>query len=94
MSLLSLTLLAAAHEGEEFAIMLPAIMLVGAFFVLRWANQNDKDSSEDAVADEEDVLAGERPVGLVLPKIKTDDEISLSYAAPSRPRPDGDETTR
>ncbi len=37
MSLLILTLVA-AHEGEEFVIILPAVMLVGAFFILRWAN--------------------------------------------------------
>ncbi len=69
-SLLILTLLA-AHQGEEFVIILPAVMLVGAFFILRWANQNDK--SEDDAA--EDILPEERPVGLVLPQIKTDDEV-------------------
>ena len=72
MSLLILTLFA-AHEGEEFAIILPVIMLVGAFFILRWANQNDKDKGEDDAA--VDTLPEERPVGLVLPKIKTDDEV-------------------
>ena len=72
MSLLILTLFA-AHEGEEFAIILPVIMLVGAFFILRWANQNDKDKGEDDAA--EGTLPEERPVGLVLPKIKTDDEV-------------------
>jgi 1,4-dihydroxy-2-naphthoate octaprenyltransferase len=73
MSLLILTLFA-AHQGEEFVIILPAVMLIGAFFILRWANQNDKDKGEDDAA-EEDVLPEERPVGLVLPKIKTDDEV-------------------
>jgi hypothetical protein len=67
-----LTLLA-AHQGEEIAVILPAIMLVGAFFVLRWANQNDKDKDEEDVAD--NVPSEERPVGLVLPKIKADDEV-------------------
>ncbi|HLZ26207.1 MAG TPA: hypothetical protein VKV73_02690 [Chloroflexota bacterium] len=56
----------AAHEGEEFAIILPIIMLVGAFFILRWANKNDKDKTdEDAV---EEPLPEARPVGFVLPK--------------------------
>jgi 1,4-dihydroxy-2-naphthoate octaprenyltransferase len=63
--LITLTLFA-AHQGEEFVIILPAVMLIGAFFILRWANQNDKDKAED----EEDVLAEERSVGLVLPKRK------------------------
>ena len=34
-----LVALAAAHEGEEFVIALPAVMLAGAFFLMRWANQ-------------------------------------------------------
>jgi len=63
-----LTLLA-AHQGEEFVIILPAIMLLGAFFILRWANQNDKDTDEDDTS--ETVPPEERPVGLVLPKLKT-----------------------
>ena len=65
--------LLAAHQGEEFVIILPAVMLVGAFFILRWANQNDKDKDDDEAG--EDTLPEERPVGLVLPKIKTDDEV-------------------
>ena len=32
----------AAHQGEEFVIILPAVMLVGAFFIMRWANQSDE----------------------------------------------------
>ena len=58
---------AAAHQGEEFVIILPMIMLVGAFFILRWANKNDQDKSDDETA-EEAVPPEERPVGLVLPK--------------------------
>jgi hypothetical protein len=46
-----LTLLGAAHEGEEVAIILPAIMLVGAFFVLRWANKNDAERAEELKSD-------------------------------------------
>jgi len=67
--LITLVLLA-AHQGEEFVIILPAVMLIGAFFILRWANKNDK--SEDDAA--EDTLPEERPVGLVLPKLKTDQD--------------------
>ena len=65
---MTLLLVLAAHEGEEFAIILPVIMLVGAFFILRWANKNDKDKTDEDVA--EDVLPEERPVGFVLPKLK------------------------
>jgi hypothetical protein len=89
MSMLFLTLLA-AHEGEEFAIILPAVMLAGAFFILRWANKKD-DGDDDAA---EELLPDERPVGLVLPPLKTGDAVSLSGAVPSAGRPDGDETTR
>jgi hypothetical protein len=64
---MTLVVLFAAHQGEEFVIILPAIMLVGAFFILRWANQNDKDKADD---DTPEVLPEERPVGLVLPKVK------------------------
>jgi hypothetical protein len=59
-----LLLVLAAHEGEEFAIILPVIMLVGAFFILRWANKNDKTDADAA----EEVAPEERPVGFVLPK--------------------------
>jgi hypothetical protein len=69
----TILVLLAAHEGEEFAIILPVIMLVGAFFVLRWANKNDTDRTEDNAA--EDLLPENRPVGLVLPKLKTDTEV-------------------
>ena len=51
----------AAHQGEEFVIILPAVMLVGAFFIMRWANQNDEKNEEDAADD--GVLA--EPVGAV-----------------------------
>jgi hypothetical protein len=54
MLLLVALALAAAHEGEEFVIILPAIMLGGAFFLMRWANQGDK--SDEA---EEGAPAGE-----------------------------------
>jgi hypothetical protein len=47
-------LLFAAHQGEEFVLALPAIMLVGAYFILRWANQKDPDeeASPDDGSDE------------------------------------------
>jgi hypothetical protein len=81
----------AAHQGEEFVIILPAIMLIGAFFIMRWANQNDKGDDDEAA---EDGPREERPEGFVLPKLKIDDEVVLSGAASSRARPDADETTR
>ena len=45
----------AAHQGEEFVIILPAVMLVGAFFIMRWANQSDE-TSLDASASETEVV--------------------------------------
>ena len=58
----------AAHQGEEFVIILPAVMLVGAFFIMRWANQSDgndpADSAEAAEADlPEAALASSRRDG-------------------------------
>jgi hypothetical protein len=44
-----LILLFAAHQGEEFVLILPAIMLVGAWFIIRWANQ-PTDHDPDAVS--------------------------------------------
>ena len=46
-----------AHQGEEFVIILPAVMLVGAFFIMRWANQNDETATDVAQADEADLPA-------------------------------------
>ncbi len=46
---MTIFLLLALHQGEEFVIILPAVMLVGAFFIMRWANQND-DQDADAGA--------------------------------------------
>ena len=46
-----LVALAAAHEGEEFVIALPAVMLAGAFFLMRWANQGDEDKPSDDSAE-------------------------------------------
>jgi len=46
-----LVALAAAHEGEEFVIALPAIMLAGAFFLMRWANQGDEDKPADEASE-------------------------------------------
>ena len=60
----------AAHQGEEFVIILPAIMLIGAFYILRWANKNDKGDDDET----EDTLPEERPVGLVLPKLKSQED--------------------
>jgi hypothetical protein len=35
-----LSLLLAAHEGEELAIALPAVMLGAALLILKWAASN------------------------------------------------------
>ena len=50
---------AAAHQGEEFVIILPAIMLVGAFFIMRWANKSDKDD-EDGDPDSDELCEAEQ----------------------------------
>jgi hypothetical protein len=47
----------AAHQGEEFVIILPAVMLVGAFFIMRWANQNDETAADAPESDEADLPA-------------------------------------
>jgi hypothetical protein len=47
---MTLFMLVAAHQGEEFVLVLPAVMLVGAFLILRWANQTDP-SEDDAQQD-------------------------------------------
>jgi hypothetical protein len=39
-------LAAAAHQGEEFVLILPAILLAGAFFILRWANQPSEEEAQ------------------------------------------------
>ncbi len=75
MGLLRLTLL--AHEGEEFAIILPAVMLVGAFFIMRWANQSDK-SENDALEDNPD----DRPVGFVLPTVESNEKVEPGRDVP------------
>jgi hypothetical protein len=58
-----------AHEGEEVAIILPVILLVGAFFIMRWSLHSDK-SDDDAPTE---VDLEDRPVGLVLPPRKTNE---------------------
>jgi len=52
----------AAHQGEEFVIILPAVMLVGAFFIMRWANQNDEAAPDEPGETE---AAGPPAVGAV-----------------------------
>jgi hypothetical protein len=49
-------LLFAAHQGEEFVLILPAMMLLGAFFIMRWANQptEGEEKSEEAAEEEEE----------------------------------------
>ena len=75
---MTILLLLAAHQGEEFVIILPAVMLVGAFFIMRWANQSDE-ASADASAS----LSETEEVGLP-------EEVAALASA----RRDGDETTR
>jgi hypothetical protein len=85
----------AAHQGEEFVIILPAIMLVGAFFIMRWANQKDEgddDEGDDDEAAEDRLPPEDRPVGLVLPGIRAGG--GEAGAAPLLVGQDGDETTR
>jgi len=57
----------AAHQGEEFVIILPAVMLVGAFFIMRWANQSDETAAdapaEPDLPEEVAALAAGRPDG-------------------------------
>ena len=51
-----LSLLLAAHEGEELAIALPAVMLGAALLILKWAASNDGAVPEEdppAVVEEE-----------------------------------------
>jgi hypothetical protein len=38
-------MLAAAHQGEEFVILLPIVMMGAAYFLLRWANQGPDESA-------------------------------------------------
>jgi hypothetical protein len=51
-------ILFAAHQGEEFVLALPAIMLVGAFFIMRWANRGEAEDTSDEAPDE---VAAEEP---------------------------------
>jgi len=75
---MTVSILLAAHQGEEFVIILPAVMLVGAFFVMRWANQTDETAADAPVEAEAAGLPEEAAVG----------------AGPSPSRRDADETTR
>ena len=52
---MTILLLLAAHQGEEFVIILPAVMLIGAFFIMRWANQSDETSSDASASETEEV---------------------------------------
>jgi len=71
-------MLLAAHQGEEFVIILPAVMLVGAFFIMRWANQSDETSADVSASPSETV----------------ETDRSGEVAALASARRDGDETTR
>jgi hypothetical protein len=55
-----LYLLLAAHEGEELAIALPAVMLGAALLILKWAASNDRSAEDDApTAEVEETTPGE-----------------------------------
>jgi len=75
---MTMLLLLAAHQGEEFVIILPAVMLVGAFFIMRWANQSDE-TAVDASAPPSETVEADLP-----------EEVAALASA----RRDGDETTR
>jgi len=75
---MTVLMLLAAHQGEEFVIILPAVMLVGAFFIMRWANQSDETSADASAS-----LSETEEVGLP-------EEVAALASA----RRDGDETTR
>ena len=49
-----------AHEGEEFVIALPAVMLAAAFLILKWAAGNSESESESG----DDSTAGAAAPGL------------------------------
>ena len=38
----------AAHQGEEFIIALPIVMLGGAYFLLKWAASGEKTDDEQS----------------------------------------------
>jgi len=75
---MTILLVLAAHQGEEFVIILPAVMLVGAFFIMRWANQSDETAADASASPSETVEA----------------DLPEEVAALASARRDGDETTR
>ena len=75
---MTILLVLAAHQGEEFVIILPAVMLVGAFFIMRWANQNDETSADGSPSLSETAEA----------------DLPEEVAALASARRDDDETTR
>jgi hypothetical protein len=54
-------LLFAAHQGEEFVLILPGIMLVGAFIIMKWANKPTSDEETEAKSDGEEDEREEPP---------------------------------
>ena len=62
-------LLFAAHQGEEFVLILPAIMLIGAWFIIRWANQpteNEPDEASSTPRAEDEIDDSDEALELVL----------------------------
>ena len=54
-----MVLLFAAHQGEELTLILPTIMLVGAFFIFRWANQKPDDDAESEAVPADQAASGQ-----------------------------------
>ena len=52
-------LFVAAHQGEEFVLILPAALLFGAFLIIWWANQPTTEETSEGSTD--DVESDEDP---------------------------------
>ena len=53
-----------AHEGEEFVIALPAVMLGAAFLILKWAAGPKSDEEDEASESESESTAAAAAPGL------------------------------
>ena len=52
-----------AHEGEEFVIALPAVMLAAAFFMMRYAAGGKSEESEEEAPQVEEPVPETPAVG-------------------------------
>jgi nitrogen fixation-related uncharacterized protein len=58
---LAVLIVLVVHEGEELVIALPAVMLGGAFFLLRWGlRRGPADDDDDEDRDEPPAAAASR----------------------------------